>query len=254
MKINPNILIPKELTAKDNPQHEKHKLKEACYDFEALLLARMLKEMRKTAGEDSEGYLFSSSNQFQGMFDWELSRMMARSSSIGIAESMMKSFGLNNPDLSQVDQIRFERMDPDGEPLKSIIETAARNYDIDPALVRAVIICESSANRFAVSPKNAKGLMQIIDETAERFGVSDPFDAEQNVNGGTAYLRELLDRYNNDTTKALAAYNAGPGAVDRYGSIPPYPETEEYVRRVISLYEEQPRKDASFTGTVSFKE
>ena len=109
---------------------------------------------------------------------------------------------------------------------------SARQHGVDPLLVKAVILAESAGRRWATSPKGAMGLMQLLPATARRFGVADPFDPAQNVAGGTRYLRWLLDRFGGDVTLALAGYNAGEGAVERHGGVPPYRETRNYVRRV----------------------
>ncbi len=117
----------------------------------------------------------------------------------------------------------------------SLIILEARAHRLDPALVKAVIAAESNFSPLAVSRAGAQGLMQLMPQTAEELGVENPLEAVENVSGGTRYLREMLDRFG-DLSRALAAYNAGPKAVDRYRGIPPYPETEAYVKRVLAYY------------------
>jgi soluble lytic murein transglycosylase-like protein len=116
------------------------------------------------------------------------------------------------------------------------VRQAANLYQIPEELVRAVMQVESGGNPRAVSPANAKGLMQLIPATAQRMQVEDLFDPRQNIFGGTRYLRILANLFNGDLALTVAAYNAGEGAVLRYGGIPPYRETEDYVTRVVSLY------------------
>ena len=116
--------------------------------------------------------------------------------------------------------------------LDALIRRLSEQYELAPDLVRAVIRQESAFDPFAVSAKGAQGLMQLMPGTALRFGVQDVFDPAENVLGGVKYLRHLLDRYEGDTRLALAAYNAGEGAVDRYQGIPPYAETRDYVQRI----------------------
>ena len=115
------------------------------------------------------------------------------------------------------------------------VEDAAQLQQVSPDLVKAVIAVESEFDQFAVSSKGARGLMQLMPATARRFGVSDSFDARQNIFAGTQYLRILLDQFGGDMALALAAYNAGEGAVRRYGGVPPYRETRGYVDKVQSL-------------------
>ncbi len=120
--------------------------------------------------------------------------------------------------------------------IAEIVAAAAARRNVDPALVNAVIENESGFDERAVSSAGAQGLMQLMPGTAAALGVRDPYDARQNVNGGTRYLRSLLDRFGS-VNLALAAYNAGPNAVERFGGVPPYPQTREYVQRVLSSYE-----------------
>lgn len=112
------------------------------------------------------------------------------------------------------------------------IKAAARDYGVDEAIVRAIIHAESSFNPMALSHAGAQGLMQLMPATARRFGVTDSYDASQNIRGGVQYLAWLLKRFNGDLTLAAAGYNAGEGAVDRHGGVPPYQETQRYVARV----------------------
>src|SRR4051812_21846657 len=112
------------------------------------------------------------------------------------------------------------------------IAEAADRYGLDPNLIRAIIHAESAFNPFAVSSAGALGLMQLMPQMAEEMDVSDPFDPRQNILGGSRYLRDLLDRHHGNVDLAVASYNAGPGAVARYGGIPPYRETRNYVKTV----------------------
>ena len=118
-----------------------------------------------------------------------------------------------------------------------ISETAYR-FDLEPALMHAVVRAESGYDPNAVSRAGARGLMQLMPETALEVGVRDVFHPQDNLEGGASYLRGLIDRYSGDVHLALAAYNAGPGAVDSHGGVPPYAETQEYLRRVFRFRQE----------------
>ena len=121
--------------------------------------------------------------------------------------------------------------------LDALIRRTARRYHVDRYLVKAIVAAESNFDALAVSKKGAQGLMQLMPATAQEMGVTTPFKPSENIRGGVRYLRGLLDRYP-DLDLAIAAYNAGPVAVDRYKGVPPYPETQQYVKRVLRYYKE----------------
>ena len=128
------------------------------------------------------------------------------------------------------------RFNPGPDAYDNIISQAAGRFGVDKALIKAVIHAESSFDPNAVSRKGARGLMQIMPQNDSFLNISNPFDPSQNIMGGTRYLKQMLVRYNKKLALALAAYNAGPTAVDKYKRIPPYAETQEYVRKVMDLY------------------
>ncbi len=232
------------------------KLRKACQDFEAMFMNYMLKVMRECGTEDNAGISLGTNNPFQSMFDWELARSISLRSPLGIAEALLREVGSGAEDSSKelnthldFDAVRLNRIQPAmrhainrysrhsaSAEIDAIILRAAERFDINPDLVRAVVHCESGGDTNAVSSKGAKGLMQLMDATADELGVNDPFDPEQNIFGGASYLRQMLDRYQGNSTLALAAYNAGPAAVDKNNGVPPYKETKDYIRRVMEHY------------------
>ncbi len=125
---------------------------------------------------------------------------------------------------------------PPPSEIALLIDHHSRQQGLSPVLVQAVVQVESGYNTRALSSKGAVGLMQLMPDTARMLGVTDPYNPDENIRGGTAYLKRMLERYEGDLTLALAAYNAGPTAVDRYSDVPPYRETRRYVEKVYTLY------------------
>jgi hypothetical protein len=138
----------------------------------------------------------------------------------------------------------------DKTPFQGVIRAAAEKYGLDADLLHCVIAVESNFDPKAVSPKNARGLMQLLPTTAAQFGVKDIFDPTENVNAGARYLHDLLGKYRNNLTLALAAYNAGPERVDQYGHrVPPYLETMKYVQRIAKSYAKIKATSAQQSGS-----
>lgn len=131
------------------------------------------------------------------------------------------------------------------QPFESLIADSASRHGVDVELVASIMRQESGFDPFAVSPKGAQGLMQLMPATAAELAVENPFDPAQNIDGGVRWLKKLLDRYGGDLDLALAAYNAGEGAVERYGGIPPFRETENYVRQVRATYDALRQRESS---------
>jgi soluble lytic murein transglycosylase-like protein len=124
------------------------------------------------------------------------------------------------------------------EQIESLVQSNAAESQVDPALIRAVMANESGFNPNATSNAGAQGLMQLMPQTASMLGVTNAYDPQQNVRGGARYLRSLLDRFGGDLTKAIAAYNAGPEAVEQHNGVPPFPETQNYVKSVLDSYQQ----------------
>ena len=238
-------------------QAEKIKLEKASKDFESLLTSMMIKSMTKSTnglfGEDSYG-----GDVFNTVFESEISSFISESKSLGVADVIYKkltgesienkidekSIGekLNEaaPE-TKIDKTKVKAgLRPSSQSLQRlekfepIINDAAQKFNIDKNLIKSVILTESAANAKAVSSAKAKGLMQLMDSTAQDMGVRNVFDPKENIFGGAKYLSKMVRKYNGDTELALAAYNAGPGNVEKHNGIPPFTETKNYIARVFS--------------------
>lgn len=238
------------------PSKQDDRISRVAKEFESIFSSMMIKAMRKTIGENPLLPTSMGEKIYTGMLDDEYARVIGEEGTLGLSSLVEK-------ELRQMDsEISVPTITPSwmydahsmGRPssttttsdemefiaLKTVrwntqIDEAAKKYDMDSSLIAAVIGRESGGNRHAVSRAGAKGLMQLMDGTAKELGVYSPFDPNQNVDGGARYLRKLLNKYDGNEQLALAAYNAGPGAVDKYKGVPPYRETQEYVKSVMAL-------------------
>jgi soluble lytic murein transglycosylase-like protein len=175
-------------------------------------------------GKDSSSYIDIPTNEIQS-FEKDLTPVPAPA----VAPNLVTGKTQNVPIAVQ------QKLPPLLKPqqVNDLVNSAGDRHHIDPDFINSVIHAESGFNSHALSPKGAQGLMQLMPNTASALGVTNAFDPGANVEGGTRYLRELLERYNYDVVKALAAYNAGPMRVDHYHGVPPYYETQAYIARII---------------------
>ncbi|GHV15091.1 hypothetical protein AGMMS49938_12480 [Fibrobacterales bacterium] len=217
----------------------------AAQEFEAMFVHQMMKSMRKTVPQDEE--MSSGRRIFTEMLDEQISNSASKNGSFGIAKMVYKELAGENatpPSAFGAYSTTASANSAYGAPrasekqIENWISEAADTLGVDKNLIRAVIRQESGGNSLARSNKGAKGLMQLMDSTAKEMGVVNSFSGRQNVMGGTRYLKQLLAQFGGDEQKALAAYNAGASTVEQYGGIPPYQETQEYVKRVLEYKEE----------------
>ncbi len=233
---------------------QKDKIADASKKFESLLTSMMLKSMNKASGGifGKDGY---GGDVFGSIFQNELASFISEKRSLGVADILYKKItgeSINSvrkaPVGLQIDKILSKKKSnsktiPTVVPAdkainrlkkyEKIIDKASAYFGVDKNLIKSVILTESAARENALSKSKAKGLMQLLDSTAAKVGVDNIWDPSQNILGGTKYLGELLRKYKGDITLALASYNAGPQNIDKYGGIPPFKETQNYVARVI---------------------
>lgn len=226
-------------------------------EFEAIFSSFMLRSMRKTIFSD--GLLSKSMGEkiYTDMLDSEYAKLLSRNASWGLAEQITKQIYEMNPNhddsilkrlqglgrntwmidnhfiAKEEKPISFSYYAKRVHEFDSLINEASVQYQVDRHLIAAIIAQESAGNPIAVSRKGAKGLMQIIDSTAAMMGINQVFNPRENIFGGTKYLKQMLDKFNGNEVFALASYNAGPGAIEKYKGVPPYKETQQYVKRVL---------------------
>ncbi len=229
-----------------NKEQELKRLRKSCADFESLFISKLLSSMRSTVGESTLFGDGMGAGIYQSMFDSKIAEKIAEKGGFGIAAILYKQMTgkemenslemepvsikkLVNNWSSKANSSTFERV----ANFHSEIKAAAEKYNVPLPLVYGVIAQESAGNPQVVSRAGAKGLMQLMDSTAKYLGVHNSFNPAENINGGVKYLREQLDQFNGDTELALAAYNAGPANVEKYGGIPPFKETQNYIKQVL---------------------
>ncbi len=236
-------------------EQSKLKLQKVVKDFEAIMVGYLLKSMRSSQ-VDSDGFGENYGGDIlESVFDSELAKHISQNNSFGIGEMLYRQLTgevLPKPEtLNRVVKNENAKESEINKPTnfitpadtiknriqnyEKLINEAAAKHNVDSTLIKAVIATESAGKVNAKSPKNAKGLMQMIDSTASDMGVKDVWNPVENINGGTKYLAKMLKEFQNDVELALAAYNAGPGAVEKHSGVPPYKETKLYIEKVMNF-------------------
>lgn len=245
------------------------RIMDVAREFESIFANFMVKSMRGTVS--GEGIIPKSTGEriYTEMLDTEYSKMISNNSNLGLAEIIARQIielegesynpedelenlknnqSFINENVIGISHQEAKPLSYSVERYQKYIEEASKKYDVDSSLISAVIRQESAGNPYAVSRAGAKGLMQLMDSTASDLGVRRVFNAKENIMGGAKYLSMMLKKFNGDEKLALAGYNAGPGAVDKYNGIPPYKETVNYVKRVLNYKNSVYAKQDSSSG------
>ena len=241
-----------------NGNSDKKKLWEAAKGFESMFMNQMYKAMRKTLPENEFNKASKGREIFTEMLDAEYSKMSSGKTENGLAgmvyRQLMESNAMIESEQSSSDPVKMVKIHNANlayrqkssnkmealteEQLAPLIKRAAEKFDLDIDLIRSVIHQESAGKPYALAKAGAKGLMQLMDSTAAELGVKNVFDPGENIMGGAKYLKKLKDMYKGDERLTLAAYNAGPGNVKKYGGVPPFAETERYIEKVLQQKEQ----------------
>jgi len=181
--------------------------------------------------------IFDRISYLQKRFNFQINGLEVKNDETEIKKFDNKTFSkiLKNEIKNNEEKINEE----EGKKIEEVIKTKAEKYNVNPNLIKAIIKAESNFNKEAVSEKGASGLMQLLPSTAKELGVKNIFDIEENIEGGTKYFKMLLEKYNGDVKKALAAYNAGFNNVDKYQDIPPFVETQQFIKSVLKNFNEE---------------
>lgn len=241
---------------------QKVKLEKAVREFQSVFVGYMLKSMRSTVEKADNSTDSFGGDMLESMFDVELSKHISKNSNLGMADMLYQKLtgerlsnakfapsGMRSSDgqtelpkappvlAKGIDEVKAKSLDDRLRSFDSYVAEASQKFGVSDSLIKAVIATESSARPNAQSSKNAKGLMQLIDSTADDLGVKNVWDPRENILGGAKYLKQLLEQFDGDVKLAVASYNAGPSAVQKYRGIPPYKETKEYVSRVMNFFQ-----------------
>lgn len=247
--VKPNVL----------DEQSKVQLQKAVKDFESIFVGYLLKNMRSSIPDSTlfgDGF---GGDLVEEMFDTELAKHISHNSNLGLAEMLYRQVtGEDLPKetrhlsrtvprstvtqpaqkavtVSATDKLEMPKsLNERVNNFDTFINEAAEQHGLDANIIKAVIASESAGNQFARSSKEAKGLMQLIDSTATAMGVRNVWNPRENIMGGAKYLKQMMERFDGDLKLALASYNAGPGAVEKHGGVPPYKETQQYVKKVMN--------------------